>query len=195
MDERDQPAQHGSTRLHPLTAPAKPLDAYLQDLELFNELRQEAGHGPANRPIFQVPMYCCESEEEAKEGAEQFFHEYADSVRRQYEIGTSRFANAKGVEEYAGRQNSAYGGGTADGAVPALTKKFLTVGVVGTPEQCAEQVLAHHEYINPSELVAVAGILGTMSKAQAEKSIHLYAEKVLPRVAHLRKEREAAALR
>jgi alkanesulfonate monooxygenase SsuD/methylene tetrahydromethanopterin reductase-like flavin-dependent oxidoreductase (luciferase family) len=174
--------------LHPLTAPTKELEGYLQELDLFNELRIQAGHGPANRPVFQVPLYCCESEQEALEGAEQFFYEYADSVRRQYEIGTNRFANTTGFEEYSAQKSAAYGGGTAEGAVPALKNKFLRVGLVGTPEQCAEKVVAHYEQINPSELVTVAGVLGTMSSAQAEKSIRLYAEKVLPRVAHLRRE-------
>ncbi len=180
--------------LQPLTAPTKELEGYLEELELFNEVRRDAGHGPAERPVLQVPLYCCESEQEALEGAEQYFEEYADSVRRQYEIGTARFGNATGVEEYSSQRSTAYGGGTAEGAVPALKQKFLRVGIVGTPEQCAEKVVAHYEQVNPSELATLGGVLGTMSRAQAEKSIRLYAQKVLPRLAHLRAERQAIAV-
>src|SRR5207237_266232 len=86
--------------LHPMTAPNKTVEAYLTELELFNRIREEAGHGPANRPVLQAPLFCAESEQEAREGAERFFAEHADSVRRQYEIGTERFASAGSAREY-----------------------------------------------------------------------------------------------
>jgi alkanesulfonate monooxygenase SsuD/methylene tetrahydromethanopterin reductase-like flavin-dependent oxidoreductase (luciferase family) len=177
--------------LHPLTTPNKTVEAYLQELEEFVRIREENGHGPGERPVLQVPLYCCESEQEAREGAEHFFHEYADSVYRQYEIGTDRFANTKGFEEYktkeyAASASAAFGGGTAEDAVPNLTAKFLKDGIWGTPEQCAEKVAAHHKLIDPSELVTLAAV-GSMTAAQTEKSMRLYVEKVIPRFADVRK--------
>jgi alkanesulfonate monooxygenase SsuD/methylene tetrahydromethanopterin reductase-like flavin-dependent oxidoreductase (luciferase family) len=176
--------------LHPMTTPNKTMESYVEDLELFNEIREQNGYGPAMRPIFQVPMYCCESEQEAREGVEEFFSDYIDSVLRQYELGTDRFANVKGYEDYA--KGSDFGSGTVSDAKKTLTIKFIEDGIVGTPAQCAEKIVAHTELINPSEFVTLTAI-GTMPPAAADRSLRLYAEKALPRVAHLRHTEPALA--
>jgi alkanesulfonate monooxygenase SsuD/methylene tetrahydromethanopterin reductase-like flavin-dependent oxidoreductase (luciferase family) len=176
--------------LHPLTTPNKTMESYLQDLEQFIQIRDEKGYGPPNRPILEVPMYCCESEQEAREGVEQFFREYVDSVIRLYEIGTDQFAHTKGYEEYQ-KKGSDYGDGTAQDALETLTTKLLNDGIWGTPQQCVERIIEHHEEVNPSEIIVLLGT-GTMTGAQAEKAMLLYGEKVLPRVAHLRPELVAA---
>lgn len=176
--------------LHPMTTPNKTLESYQRDLVTFDEIRERLGHGPAERPILQVPLYCCESEQEAREGVERFMPTYVDSVNRQYEIGTDRFANTKGYEEYR-TKGSDYGDGSAEDAAATLTRKFLADGVWGTPEQCAEKIVAHHEKVNPSELVVLA-TYGSMTGAQAEQSLRRYGEQVLPRVAHLRGEAAVA---
>ena len=64
--------------------------------------------------------------------------------------------------------------------------------VIGTPAQCAEKIVYHHESMNPQELVFVSGA-GSMSGDQARKSLLLLAEKALPLVAHLREEQTVAA--
>jgi alkanesulfonate monooxygenase SsuD/methylene tetrahydromethanopterin reductase-like flavin-dependent oxidoreductase (luciferase family) len=174
----------GARGLHPMTTPNKTLESYLEDVQILNSVREENGFGPANQPILQVPLLCCESEQEALEGAERYFHQYVDSVNRQYEIGTERFGKVKGYEDYT-TKGSDYGDGTAESTVETLVKKFKNEGIIGTPEQCAERVAYHHETVDPSELVTLA-IVGAMPAETAEKSLRLYSEKVLPKVAHLR---------
>jgi alkanesulfonate monooxygenase SsuD/methylene tetrahydromethanopterin reductase-like flavin-dependent oxidoreductase (luciferase family) len=179
----------GQRGLHPLTSSNATVESYLKDLVLLDEIRAENGFGPAERPVLQMPLYCAESEQEALEGAEQFMREWVSSILTMYEIGTDRFANAKGYEQYT-KQGSDFGSGSAESAVDTLTNKFLTVGVIGTPEQCAEKIVYHHESMNPCELVFVSGA-GSMNGAQAEKSMRLLAEKALPLVSHLRDETPA----
>jgi alkanesulfonate monooxygenase SsuD/methylene tetrahydromethanopterin reductase-like flavin-dependent oxidoreductase (luciferase family) len=179
----------GARGLHPLTSSNATVESYLKDLVLLDEIRAENGYGPAERPVLQMPLYCAESEQEALEGAEQFMREWVTSILTMYEIGTDRFANAKGYEQYT-KQGSDFGSGTAESAVETLTNKFLSVGVIGTPEQCAEKIVYHHESMNPCELVFVSGA-GSMNGAQAEKSMRLLAEKALPLVSHLRDETPA----
>jgi alkanesulfonate monooxygenase SsuD/methylene tetrahydromethanopterin reductase-like flavin-dependent oxidoreductase (luciferase family) len=181
-------AQRG---LHPMTTPNKTLESYLEDLDVFNEIREQNGYGPAMRPIFQVPLYCCKSEQEAREGVERFFTDYIDSVLRQYELGTERFANVKGYEDYSAK-GSDFGSGTVEDAKTTLTKKFINDGIVGTPQQCAEKLVAHTELINPSEFVTLTCV-GSMPPALAAKSMRLYAEEVLPRLGHLREARPSLA--
>jgi alkanesulfonate monooxygenase SsuD/methylene tetrahydromethanopterin reductase-like flavin-dependent oxidoreductase (luciferase family) len=173
----------GQRGLHPLTSSNSTVESYLKDLVLLDEVRAEHGHGPAEAPILQMPLYCAASEQEALEGAEQYMREWVQSILNMYEIGTDRFANAKGYEQYRS-EGSDFGSGSSSSAVDKLTEKFLTVGVIGTPEQCAEKIVYHHESMNPQELVFVSGA-GSMDGPTAEKSLRLLAEKVLPKVSHI----------
>lgn len=180
----------GRRGLHPLTSSNATLESYLKDLVVLDEVRKANGYGPAERPILQIPLYCAESESEAREGAERFFREWVTSILNMYEIGTDRFANAKGYEQYT-TKGSDFGSGSSESAVQTLTDKFLDVGVVGTPSQCAEKIVFHHESMDPQELVFVSGA-GSMDGATAEKSLRLLAEEALPLVDHVRKEPAAA---
>ncbi len=173
--------------LQPLTNPSRKLDTYLGELRLFTEVREESGHGPANRPVLQCMLACCESEQEAHEHAETYFRELTDSILRMYEIDQwkERMAQTKGYEQYTS-QGSDFGSGTYEDAVDVLTTKFVGEGIVGTPEQCLEKVIAHYETIEPSELVVVNST-GAMPAQFAERSMRLFAEKVMPRAAdHIR---------
>ncbi len=170
--------------LHPMTTPNPTRESYLAEQELFNQIREEHGYGPAERPILQVPMFCSESEQEVEEHIEQWFREYVDTVVRQYEIGTENFASGKGYESYA-KEGSDYGSGTVEDAYATLVTKHLRDAIYGTPEQCAERVLEHYKMVGPSELVAL-NTFGTMTTAQSAKSLRLYAERVIPRFADVR---------
>jgi alkanesulfonate monooxygenase SsuD/methylene tetrahydromethanopterin reductase-like flavin-dependent oxidoreductase (luciferase family) len=182
-------AQRG---LHPLTSPNKTMESYHRELELFDEVRVEHGHGPARRPIFSSPMFCSESAQEAEEGAHRYFGEYVDSILRQYEMGTSRYANAKGYEEYT-TQGSDFGDGTLGDAQATLQSKIVEHDSIwGTPDECVEKILALHQEVEPSELILMA-TAGSMSIAQGEASLRLFADRVLPRIAHLRSDTPARA--
>jgi alkanesulfonate monooxygenase SsuD/methylene tetrahydromethanopterin reductase-like flavin-dependent oxidoreductase (luciferase family) len=176
-----------SRGLQPLTNPSKEIESYLGEMRLFNEVRAEAGFGPANQPVLQVMLACCQSEQEAQEAAAGYFRELVDSILRMYQIEQwgERMANTKGYEQYTS-QGSDFGSGSYESAVDTLTAKFVDEGIVGTPEQCLEKVIAHYETIAPSEMVVVNST-GGMPAAFAEKSMRLFAEKVMPRAAdHIR---------
>jgi alkanesulfonate monooxygenase SsuD/methylene tetrahydromethanopterin reductase-like flavin-dependent oxidoreductase (luciferase family) len=145
-------AQRG---LHPLTNPSADLAHYHAELDLFDEVRKEWGHGPAKRPVLQLHMFCCSSDQEAQEKMTVWVGELVDSVLRMYEVGTEHFAAGKGYEEYR-TKGSDFGSGTKEDALERLTAKYLREGVIGTPEQCIEQIERHYKTIQPSELVAIA---------------------------------------
>lgn len=179
--------EHG---LNPLTTPNKTIESYKKELVLLDEVRAEHGFGPAQRPILQVPLLCAKSEQEAQEAAEEHIREYVDSILRAYELGTENFGKGKGYEQY--KKGSDFGDGTYEDALTTLTTKFLNDGVIGTPEQCAERVVAHWETIEPSEFVVLCGT-GGIPAEMSEKSLRLYAEEVMPRVSHLREKQPAVA--
>ncbi len=172
--------------LHPLTTLNKTMEDWVREVDQFYAIRAACGYGPGQRPIFEAPIYCCESEAEAREGVEQFFPEFVDSVVRLDEIGTERFAPSKGYEEYR-TKGSQLGDGTAENAREMLTTKLLRDAIWGTPGQCAEKIQAACDLLHPSEFVGFLG-LGSMTTAQAEKSMRLFAQKCLPRLQHLREE-------
>ena len=177
--------------LNPLTTLAKTMDEYLEELAVYYKVREEAGHGPGVRPIFEAPLYVCESEQEAAEGAEQFFTEYVDSVIKIYEVGSDAFASAKGYGDYKSK-GSQFGDGTAEDAMKVLSTKLIRDAIWGTPDQCAERIADIYDGVQPSQFVALLG-LGTMSAAQMESSLRLYADRVMPKLAHLRKKEPLTA--
>jgi alkanesulfonate monooxygenase SsuD/methylene tetrahydromethanopterin reductase-like flavin-dependent oxidoreductase (luciferase family) len=166
--------------LHPLTTLNKTMDDWVREVAQFYEIREACGYSLGERPIFEAPMYCCESEQEAQEAVEQYFSEYINSVVRLYEIGTESFATAAGYEDYHSK-GSQYGDGTAQNAQEMLTNKLLRDAIWGTPEQCIERIVAAQELLDPSELVVFLG-LGSMTCAQSDKAMRLFAEKVMPQV-------------
>lgn len=170
--------------LQPMTTPNKTVESYLQDMQLFDQIRADHGYEPARRPVLQVPLYCSENANSEQDLIRQWINQYVDSVLRMYELGTENFAPGKSYAEYR-TKGSDFGSGSYENALETLTTKFLRDGIIGTPEECAERVAAHRESIDPSELV-VLNAVGTMPRDVAERSMRLYAEKVVPRFDDIR---------
>jgi alkanesulfonate monooxygenase SsuD/methylene tetrahydromethanopterin reductase-like flavin-dependent oxidoreductase (luciferase family) len=165
--------------LQPMTTPNKTVESYIQDMELFNQIRSDKGFDEARGPILQVPLYCSENANAERDLIEKWIGEHVDSILRMYELGTENFAPGKSYAEYR-TKGSDMGDGTYDDALKTLTEKFLRDGVIGTPEECAERIAYHRETIDPSEIVGIAQV-GTMPVEAAERSLRLLADKVLPR--------------
>lgn len=170
--------------LQPMTTPNKTLESYITDMQLFDQIRADKGYEPARRPVLQVPLYCSENAQSEEEQIRQWIGEYVDSVLRMYELGTENFAPGKSYAEYR-TKGSDFGSGGYQDALETLTTKFLRDGIIGTPEECAERIAEHRHTINPSELV-VLNAVGTMPKDVAERSMRLFAEKVMPRFDDIR---------
>ncbi|MEA2250264.1 MAG: hypothetical protein QOG70_506 [Solirubrobacteraceae bacterium] len=161
--------------LNPLTLPAKSLQEYANDMGDYMALREESGYPEGKKTIIQVFMYCCESEQEAREGADLYFNQYGDSAVRHYEIGGEHFKTAKGYEQYRPGGQSIMDG--EDSFIPALVRE----GLVGTPQQCIERAEAINDLLGPYEIVGVA-TSGSMRGPVAEKSLRLFASEVLPAI-------------
>jgi alkanesulfonate monooxygenase SsuD/methylene tetrahydromethanopterin reductase-like flavin-dependent oxidoreductase (luciferase family) len=175
--------------LHPMTTPTQRLEDFKRDFEDFNEVRAKHGFGPANKPILQMPLYCCESDAEAEEGGARYLAEYTDAVLRGYELGGEHFKTTKGYDSYAP------GAGASGGHSPLtgdraetharLTELLRNNAVLGSPKTCLEKVLATYEMMDPDEIALVPSI-GSMTGPEIERNVHLFATKVLPRLADIR---------
>lgn len=170
--------------MQPLTTPNKTRESYEEEMARFNQIRIEHGHGPANGPVLQVPMYCAESESEALEAVDKWFFENADATNHAYEIGTENFASKKGFEEYT-TKGSDFGDGTAEDTIKVLRTKFMRDAVWGTPQQCADRVVELQEQFDLSEIVTLTSY-GSMPADKSERSMRLFADEVMPKLSHLR---------
>jgi alkanesulfonate monooxygenase SsuD/methylene tetrahydromethanopterin reductase-like flavin-dependent oxidoreductase (luciferase family) len=175
--------------LHPLTTPTQRLEDFKQDLADFDAIRAENGFGPAKPPILQMPMYCCESDQEAEEGAEQYFSEYTDAVIRSYELGGEHFSTTKGYDSYAPGAGASGGHGPMSGdraeTHAKLTALFHNNAISGSPETCIEKLTAVRDLMDPGEVVLVPSI-GSMTGEQIDRNVRLFADRVLPRLEGIR---------
>jgi alkanesulfonate monooxygenase SsuD/methylene tetrahydromethanopterin reductase-like flavin-dependent oxidoreductase (luciferase family) len=171
---RSTVASAGPTGLKPIVIPQKPWTEYIEELGEFSQLREEAGYEPSP-PIVAMTLYCGETEEEARAGADRYFPEYGDSALRNYELKGKHFAGTKGYEEYAKLSDKIQGQDDVFGDL------FLENHIWGTPEQCIAKIQAFAELIGPSELVFFCRY-GTMGHEEAMKNMELFAKEVLPAV-------------
>lgn len=157
-------------------------EAYSKILPDFYELRAQSGYGPAKPPILLTYLYCCESEQEARDDGQKFMREHLEAATWHTEAGSDHYASPKGYDPVVAEVASNF---RDAGTIQAFTDKILGAvaedGVVGTPEQCIETIARLNELIMPSEVV-LWSTFGSMSTEQASRSVKLFAERVLPTV-------------
>jgi alkanesulfonate monooxygenase SsuD/methylene tetrahydromethanopterin reductase-like flavin-dependent oxidoreductase (luciferase family) len=163
--------------LNALANPTRRLFDIQQEMAHYHAIRREYDHPPAARPVVQAPLFCRESEQEARELVEQYGAEYADAALRHYEYGGAHLDTTKGYEHYNATPLNA-------DARQNLVDIFVEEGVWGTPGQCIERIEAINEMLGPAELTFWFNP-GTMPVEEAEKTLRLFAEQALPTVHRL----------
>ena len=171
----------GHRGLHPLTSSNATLESYLKDLVVLDEVREANGYGLAERPIIQIPLYCAESEAEAREGAEQYFREWVTSILNMYEIGTDRFANAKqtvsqivNAEQPSGETVLA---GIVEECKEIFTKKkndkmcFLKIADLTGSIDCVVFPKTYEELKKLCQVDKLVMVKGTVSDRNGERSL------------------------
>ncbi len=151
------------------------LEEMTAQVRQFNEIR--AGLGlPPDQPTTLLWMYCAETEEEAEEGWQYFHNQLLAAQHHYFEWNNPGFEGINGYEEYLER-HSADVGDFADAEVAARRK----TQPIGTPEQIIERIKTIQEAIS-LEMLVIHVFYGGMPRDKAEKSLRLFAEKVLPAV-------------
>lgn len=142
----------------------------------FNGIRAELGL-PPDQPTTLLWMYCAETEAEAEEGWEFFVNQHLAAQHHYFEWNNPGFAGVKGYEEYTSRQSADTGSSHIDEIL--ATRKGTQP--IGTPEQIIEK-LKELQWSISLETLVIHFFYGGMPKEKAEKSLRLFAEKVLPHV-------------
>ena len=140
----------------------------------FNGIRAELGL-PPDQPTTLLWMYCAETEEEAEEGWQYYANQMRAVQHHYFEWNNPGFEGVKGMEHYLKMQS-------ADVAVgDGIVDKHHATQPIGTPEQVLECIRRVQWGISLEKLV-LHFFYGGMPAEKAEKSLRLFAERVLPAV-------------
>ena len=140
----------------------------------FNAIRKELGL-PPDQPTTLLWMYCAETAEEAEEGWTYFHNQLTAAQHHYFEWNNPGYEGIQGYEEYLARQTADVGTADASFAARRATQP------IGTPDEIIEKIRALQWNISLKEVV-IHMFYGGMPRDKAEKSLRLFAEKVLPEV-------------
>ena len=143
-------------------------------VQRFNKIRKDVGL-PPDQPTTLLWMYCAETAEEAEEGWEYFKNQGVAAQHHYFDWNNPGYDGIKGYEEYLSRQTADISPAEARLAARRATQP------IGTPEMIIEKIKFMQETIS-MEKVVIHMMYGGMPREKAEKSLRLFAEKVLPEV-------------
>ncbi len=149
-------------------------DAMTQKVRQFNTIRRELGL-PPDQATTLLWMYCAETSSAAEEGWEYFHNQLLAAQHHYFEWNNPGFQGIKGYEDYQARQSADVG--IAD----ASTSARRATQPIGTPDEIVDKIKTLQWNIGLGEIV-VHVFYGGMPREKAEKSLRLFAEKVLPAV-------------
>ena len=128
---------------------------------------------PPDQPTTLLWMYCAETAEEAEEGWTYFHNQLTAAQHHYFEWNNPGYEGIKGYEEYLTRQRADIGTADASFAARRATQP------IGTPDEIIEKIRALQWTIS-LEKVVIHMFYGGMPREKAEKSLRLFADKVLP---------------
>ena len=150
------------------------VDVMTDKVRRFNAIRRELGL-PPDQPTTLLWMYCAETEEEAEEGWTYFHNQLTAAQHHYFEWNNPGYDGIAGYEEYLVRQTADVGTADASFAARRATQP------IGTPDEIIEKIRAVQQTIS-LEKVVLHMFYGGMPRDKAEKSLKLFAEKVLPEI-------------
>jgi alkanesulfonate monooxygenase SsuD/methylene tetrahydromethanopterin reductase-like flavin-dependent oxidoreductase (luciferase family) len=150
------------------------VDKMVAGVQQFNRIRSDLGL-PPDQPTTLLWMYCAETEEEAEEGWTFYRNQVRAAQHHYFEWNNPGFQGVAGMEEYLTRQ-------AADvSVVDENLDTHRRTQPIGTPDQIIDRIRSVQWAISLEKLV-VHFFYGGMPAEKAEKSLRLFAEKVLPAV-------------
>ena len=150
------------------------LDEMTVQVRQFNEIRAELGL-PPDQPTTLLWMYCAETASEAEEGWEYFYNQLSAAQHHYFEWNNPGYEDIHGYEEYLKRQTADVGPADAGFAARQASQP------IGTPDEIIERIKKMQQALSLDTIV-IHMMYGGMPRDKAEKSLRLFAEKVLPAV-------------
>jgi alkanesulfonate monooxygenase SsuD/methylene tetrahydromethanopterin reductase-like flavin-dependent oxidoreductase (luciferase family) len=152
----------------------KPWEQMVGHFDKYRELFQQHHNMPAPPPVCVDFLACDESAERAEMLARDHMAKYYVTVMEHYEMAGEHFKSMKGYGDYATNANI-----LKDLGMEEAGNAFVDINTWGTPNQILEKLENRRRVLGDFDLTVQVSY-GGMSPENAEKSIRLFATKVLP---------------
>jgi alkanesulfonate monooxygenase SsuD/methylene tetrahydromethanopterin reductase-like flavin-dependent oxidoreductase (luciferase family) len=149
-----------------------------EDIARYREIATEAGHAP-RPPIILTNVCCAESREEAHERAFKYLGLKWQSIDDHYHFSDGHLSTVKGYESY-GKMARTYAKINESGeSKKKATDFYVSIQIVGTPQDCLEQIAELQRCTGMDHLVTEFSF-GGLPHEEAEINMRLFADRVLP---------------
>jgi alkanesulfonate monooxygenase SsuD/methylene tetrahydromethanopterin reductase-like flavin-dependent oxidoreductase (luciferase family) len=148
-----------------------------EDIQRYREIAAAVGHTP-RPPVILTNISVAESRAEAQERAGTYLARKWDSIDAHYHFSDGHLASVKGYEFYGGMAKT-YSKMKDESFRKKATDFYVKIQIVGTPDDCVEQVAELHRLTGVDHLVTEFAF-GGMPHEQAELNMRLFAERVMP---------------
>jgi len=143
----------------------------------FQQMAMAAGHAP-RPPVILSNIACAETRADADEQAKTWLGKKWDSVDNHYRFSDGGLSSVKGYEAYSkiGRTYAKMADLTHR---QKMTDTYVKIQIVGTPDDCIEQIAELRGLTGLDHLVCEFGF-GGLPHHLAESNMRRFADKVLP---------------
>ena len=152
-----------------------------EDIDKFHAMSQAAGFAP-RAPIILTNVSCAESRDEAKERAMRYLGRKWQSIDDHYHFSDGHLADVKGYEAY-GKTAKTYAKLKDPTNLKKATDFYVSIQIVGTPDDCLQQIGELQKVTGLEHLVAEFAF-GNLPHHEAERNARLFADQVLPTLQH-----------
>jgi alkanesulfonate monooxygenase SsuD/methylene tetrahydromethanopterin reductase-like flavin-dependent oxidoreductase (luciferase family) len=128
-------------------------------------------------PLCGMLMYCDEDGDRAREIGSTYVKEYFSTVVEHYEIQGNHFKETKGYEHYGNAAEA-----IAAMGLDKMAEMYASVNLYGSPGEIVAQLRQQKELLGVDHDVLVMPKYGSMTQAEAEASMGLFAREVLPKM-------------
>jgi alkanesulfonate monooxygenase SsuD/methylene tetrahydromethanopterin reductase-like flavin-dependent oxidoreductase (luciferase family) len=147
------------------------------DIQSFRDIAISVGHTP-RPPVILTNVSVAESRDEAHDRAMQYLGAKWDSIDNHYNFSDGHLANVKGYESY-GKMAKTYSKLKDEDARQKMTDFYVKIQIVGTPNDCIEQVRELRTLTGTDHLVSDFSY-GGMPHEDGELNMRLFATQVMP---------------
>jgi alkanesulfonate monooxygenase SsuD/methylene tetrahydromethanopterin reductase-like flavin-dependent oxidoreductase (luciferase family) len=147
------------------------------DIVRYREIAAGVGHTP-RPPIILTNVSVADSRDEARERAVRYLSRKWDSIDAHYHFSDGHLAAVKGYEAY-GKVARTYAKMKDETYRQKATEFYVKIQVVGTPDDCLQQLAELRRLTGLDHLVTEFSF-GGMPHEDAEINMRLFADRVMP---------------
>src|SRR6478735_5029093 len=147
------------------------------DIDKFREIAAAVGHVPPP-PLILTNVSCAASRDEAHERAMRYLGRKWDSNDYLYHFSDGHLATVKGYEAN-GKMTKTYAKMKEDAACEKSTEFYVKNQIVGTPDDCIQQI-AELRSLSGTDHVIADFSYGGMPHEEGELNMRLFADRVVP---------------